>query len=96
MSRPPKEPQTSPEPLAVALEYDPSKGQAPTVTAKGRGDVAARILEAAEQHGIHVEENPVLAEALSQIELEETIPEELYTAVAAVISYVLSRASRRR
>ncbi|MEM8877554.1 MAG: EscU/YscU/HrcU family type III secretion system export apparatus switch protein [Pseudomonadota bacterium] len=80
--------------LAIALEYDQAKGEAPTVTAKGRGEVAARILETAREHGIHVEENPVLAEALAQVELEDSIPEELYTAVATVISYVLSRAQR--
>jgi flagellar biosynthesis protein len=80
--------------LAVALEYDQETGQAPTVTAKGRGAVAARILETAQEHGIHVEENPVLAEALAQVELEDSIPEELYAATATVISYVLSRARR--
>jgi flagellar biosynthesis protein len=86
--------QSKDAPVAVALEYDQATGQAPTVTAKGRGAVAERILESAREHGVHVEENPVLAEALSQIELEDTIPEELYTAVAAVISYVLSRSRR--
>lgn len=87
-------PEDSAAPLAVALEYDQVTGQAPTVTAKGRGEVAARILQTAREHGIHVEENPVLAEALAQVELEDSIPEELYTAVATVISYVLSRARR--
>ena len=83
-----------PSALAVALDYDRETGRVPTVTAKGRGEIAARILETAREHGIHVEENPVLAEALAQVELEDSIPEELYTAVATVISYVLSRARR--
>lgn len=74
-------------PVAVALEYD-FKG-APRVTAKGRGDVAKAILDLAEEHGIAIEENPVLAEALSQVELDQEIPEALYRAVAEVLTFVL-------
>jgi flagellar biosynthesis protein len=73
--------------VAVALEYD-FKG-APRVTAKGRGAVAENILKLAREHGVTVEENPVLAEALSQVELDDQIPEELYRAVAEVLTFVL-------
>lgn len=73
--------------VAVALEYD-FKG-APRVTAKGRGAVAENILALAREHGVTVEENPVLAEALSQIELDQEIPEALYRAVAEVLTFVL-------
>lgn len=75
--------------LAVALAYDHEAGAAPQVVAKGRGAVAERIIENARAHGVHVEENPVLAEALSAVELDDTIPTELYRAVAEVISFVL-------
>jgi flagellar biosynthesis protein len=81
MSAPPK------QQVAVALEYD-FKG-APRVTAKGRGEAAKTILELAREHGVSIEENPVLAEALSQVELDQEIPEALYRAVAEVLTFVL-------
>jgi flagellar biosynthesis protein len=73
--------------VAIALEYD-FKG-APRVTAKGKGHVAENIVALAREHGITVEENHVLAEALSQVELDDTIPEALYRAVADVLTFVL-------
>jgi flagellar biosynthesis protein len=74
--------------IAVALEYD-FKG-APRVTAKGKGQVAEAIVAMAREHGVTIEENHVLAEALSQIELDDEIPEALYLAVADVLTFVLS------
>ena len=73
--------------IAVALEYD-YKG-APRITAKGRGHVADAIVETARQHGITIEENHVLAQALAQVELDDEIPEALYRAVADVLTFVL-------
>jgi flagellar biosynthesis protein len=73
--------------VAVALEYD-FKG-APRVTAKGKGHVAEAIVAMAREHGVTIEENHVLAEALSQIELDDEIPEALYRAVADVLTFVL-------
>jgi flagellar biosynthesis protein len=78
-------------PIAVALEYE--AGGVPRVTAKGRGAVAEAILAQAEDSGVHIEENAALAQALSRVELDAEIPEQLYRAVAAVISFVL-RASK--
>ena len=74
--------------IAVALEYD-GHG-APRVTAKGRGEIAQKIVETAREHDVAVEQNALLAEALSAVELEDTIPEELYRATAQVIAFVLS------
>ena len=73
--------------LAVALQYD-RKG-APRVTAKGKGAIGARIVEVAKAHDIPIEENEVLAGALSNVELGEEIPVELYKAVAEVLVFVL-------
>jgi flagellar biosynthesis protein len=73
--------------VAVALEYD--HAGAPRVTAKGRGAVAANILALAREHGVAVEENPVLAEALAQVDLDAEIPEALYRGVAEVLTFVL-------
>lgn len=77
------------QPVAIALEYQQGSDAAPRVTAKGRGAIAAKILESAEEHGVPIEENALLAEALSTVELDDQIPEELYRAVAEVIGFVL-------
>ncbi len=73
--------------LAVALHYD-RKG-APRVVAKGKGAVGAKIVELAKAHDIPIEENEVLAGALSKVELDDEIPAELYKAVAEVLVFVL-------
>lgn len=78
-----------PRALAVALQYEKGTREAPRVIAKGRGLVADRIVELARDNGVIIETNPVLAEALSGVELDESIPLELYEAVAIVIGYVL-------
>src|SRR4029077_8153648 len=81
MNRPPA--------LAVALHYDKSAVPVPRVVAKGRGDVGEAILALAAEHGVRIEENAPLAEALSQVELGEDIPEGLYRAVAEVLIFIL-------
>ena len=75
--------------LAVALEYEAGTHNAPVVVAKGRGHIAETILELARDNGIAIEANPMLAEALSGVEIDQSIPRELYEAVAEVIGFVL-------
>jgi flagellar biosynthesis protein len=81
--------------VAVALQYDFGEG-APRVTAKGNGVVADKILETAREHDIAIEQNPVLAEALSKIEIDTQIPVPLYKAVAEVIGFVLQTGRLKR
>jgi len=64
--------------LAVALHYD--KTGAPRVVAKGKGVIGAKIIELARAHDIPIEENEVLAGALSHVEIGDEIPAELYKA----------------
>ena len=80
--------------LAVALHYD--RTGAPRVVAKGSGHIGARIVELAKAHDIPIEENEVLAGALSNVELDEEIPAELYKAVAEVLIFVLRLSGRIR
>ncbi|KWV60791.1 type III secretion protein [Bradyrhizobium macuxiense] len=80
--------------LAVALQYD--RSGAPRVVAKGRGAIGAKIIEVAQAHDIPIEENEVLAGALSNVELGEEIPTELYKAVAEVLIFVLRLSGRAR
>jgi flagellar biosynthesis protein len=78
--------------LAVALHYE--KPGAPRVVAKGRGEVGQKIIDTAKAHGVPIEENAGLAEALAQVELEEEIPEALYRAVAEVLVFILRVSGR--
>ncbi len=78
--------------VAIALEYDGSS--APRVTAKGQGEIAERIIETARDAGVPIEENALLTQALSSVELDDHIPEDLYKAVAQVIGFVLKLRSR--
>ena len=80
--------------LAVALHYD-RKG-APRVIAKGKGTIGAKIVEIAKAHDIPIEENEVLAGALSNVELGDEIPAELYKAVAEVLVFVLELSKQIR
>ena len=75
-----------PPSIAVALHYE--TGSAPRVVASGRGYVSERIVEVAQQNGVPLQKNPALAVALSTLELEEEIPENLYKAVAQVLGFI--------
>jgi flagellar biosynthesis protein len=85
----------NPERIAIALKYDFGDG-APIVTAKGKGAVADKIIETAQEHDIAIEENPILAEALSKVGLDTEIPLPLYKAVAEVIGFVLKTGKLKR
>ena len=81
--------------IAVALHYDhKERSGAPRVVAKGRGAIGARIVEIAREHDVPIEENEVLAGALSNVELGDEIPVELYKAVAEVLIFVLRLSGR--
>ena len=73
--------------IAVALQYDPSE-EPPKVIASGKGQIAERILEKAEESLVPVYEDEGLAKTLSKLELGEAIPPELYGVVAEVLVFV--------
>ncbi len=80
----------NPTHYAVALEYKMGEMDAPKVTAKGVDNVALRIKALAEDNDVPIVENPPLARALfASTELDQTIPEEHFKAVAEVIGYVM-------
>jgi len=82
---------TNPTHYAVALRYDPDWSQrAPVVVAKGADFLARRIKEVAAEAGVARYEDVALARSLyARVEIGEEVPEELYSAVAVVIGYVL-------
>lgn len=72
----------------IALSYNAQQQDGPTVVAKGKGVIAEGILERAEQHNIPIYEDPNLVQLLGQLDLNESIPEELYQAVAEVFAFI--------
>ena len=70
---------------AVALFYDGE--EAPTVTAKGEGLQAEEIIRLALENNVPLCDNPPLVELLSHMELGDSIPQELYIAVAHIIAF---------
>ena len=70
----------------IALKYE-GEG-APRVTAKGRGEIAKQILAIANEHEIPLYQDEQLSALLSQIDLGDEIPHQLYLAVAKVISFI--------
>ena len=71
---------------ALALEY--GRNKTPRVTAKGEGDLAKRIVKEAKKHGIYVAEDPQLLSLLTRLDVGDEIPQDMYTAVAVILSWV--------
>ena len=83
---------------ATALRYTEGS-DAPEVVATGAGEIARRIVAAAEEAGVPVREDPALAEALAKLDLGRAIPPELYVAVAEALVWAYrldAKASRGR
>ncbi len=79
---------TNPTHYAVAILYN-SEMQAPKVVAKGVDFLAKTIIKIARKHGVPVTQNPPLARALyQQVKVDDTIPVDLYKAVAKVLAYI--------
>lgn len=72
---------------AIALEYDPSD-VAPKIVATGRGRIAEKIIEAAQEADVPVHQDDKLADTLSKLDIGEFIPPELYEVVAEILVFV--------
>ena len=72
---------------AIALAYDPQEN-APKVIARGKGVMAERIIEKAQEANVPVHQDNKLAETLSRLEIGEMIPPELYEVVAEILVFV--------
>jgi flagellar biosynthetic protein FlhB len=80
---------TNPTHFAVALKYADNGRGAPRVVAKGTDEVAAKIREIAKENKVALLEAPALARALyKHTDIDDEIPEALYSAVAEVLAYV--------
>lgn len=87
----------NPTHYAVALKWTRAPGTAPTVVARGTDQIARRIREIAEEHGVPVYRDPPTARALfAEVALEHEIPPEHYRAVAAAIRFAEAMRQRAR
>lgn len=85
----------NPTHYAVALRYIREESATPIVLAKGLDNIAIRIRELAEQHGIPVIEDKVLARTLyAAVAPDRPIPPEFYRAVAEVVLFLMSKTPR--
>jgi flagellar biosynthesis protein len=82
--------------VAAAIKYNTRKDAAPKVVAKGRGAIAEKIIELAQQNNVPIKNDPSLVEILSKLDIDEQIPVELYKAVAEILAFVYTANSRYR
>ncbi len=75
---------------AVALNYDENSNFAPIIVASGMGYMAEKIVDVANQNSIPVYEDTSLATLLTQLELGQEIPEELYKTIVDIYVYFLN------
>lgn len=81
---------TNPTHYAVAIEYRRSTMSAPVVLAKGKDLLAQRIKQIGREKGVPMVENVPLAQALyREAEVGQSIPADLFGAVAEVLAYLV-------
>ncbi len=73
---------------AVALRYKQEEDYAPRLIAKGTGEIAKKIIEAAKEAGVPIHEDPDLLSLLMTLNINEIIPAEMYIAVAEVLAFI--------
>lgn len=80
----------NPTHFAIALRYVREEGGAPLVIAKGQDLIALKIRQIAEENGIPVIEDKLLARSLYQsVEVDKFIPPEFYKAVAQIVFFLM-------
>lgn len=73
---------------AVALKYNPEESSSPIITAKGKGETADRIVQKASDYNIPIQEDPSLVHLLSKLDIDQSIPEELFEVVAELFAFI--------
>jgi flagellar biosynthetic protein FlhB len=88
---------TNPTHYAVALRWDRARmGSAPHCVAKGADEVALRIRQIAQEHGVvAVEDRPLARSLYDLVEIGEEIRIEHYRAVAAALNYAGRQRAKR-
>ncbi len=73
---------------AVALKYKAYEEMAPKVVAKGRGELAKKIIQKAKEFDVPLFQNEELADMLLNIEVGEEVPPKMYEAVIEVFIWL--------
>ena len=73
---------------AAALKYNVDEDTAPRLVARGSGEMAKKIIEAAREAGVPIREDPDLLALLMTLDIGAVIPPELYSAVAETLVFV--------
>ncbi len=73
---------------AIVLKYDQNKDDVPRIIGKGKGKIAENILSIAKENNIPIQEDAALVELLGKLNINESIPQELYEAVAEIFAFV--------
>ncbi|NDD66882.1 hypothetical protein EBZ35_04445 [bacterium] len=81
---------------AIAVQYNPSKDKAPKVVAVGKGRVAQKILDLAEEYRIPFYEDSGLTDLLGKLTIQSEIPPHLYKLVAEVLVFVFQLNQSRK
>lgn len=74
--------------VATALQYNQQKDSAPKVVAKGKGVIAEKIIEKAQENDIVIYQDEKLSQQLDNLSLGEEIPAELYHVIAEVLVFI--------
>lgn len=80
---------------AAALKYDIDNQNAPTLTAKGKGETANNIIKLARENNIPIKKDEDLIELLSQIDINKEIPTSMYKAVAEIFSFIYDVSNKK-
>ncbi len=74
---------------AAALQYDKGNGSSPKVVASGKGELAQKIIEKAQEFDVPLFANEMLVNSLLDLEIDHQIPQELYKGVADVFIWLM-------
>ncbi len=87
---------TNPTHVAVALQYDPEKMNAPVVVAKGLRLVAEKIKAIARENDVPILEKPEVARGLYKyVKVGHAIPSQFFGAVAEILAYLYKLGNQR-
>ncbi len=73
---------------ATALQYSPETDAAPRIIATGKGIVAEKIIEKAQEKDIPIYKDSNLAKTLSALGIGNEIPPEIYEVVAEILIFI--------
>ena len=83
---------------AIAIQYDKDSKKAPMIIASGKGAVAEKILNIAEENEIPMVQDKKLSKLLSSIKIKSEIPPKLFKLVAEILAFIfyLEKMSKKR